>query len=89
MSVESTTNQVSLNQGDMAPKEGEEGHSASKTETAEAEVAGKEAGDPEAGKAQAGGFHIDFPDGGLRSWLVVLGAMIVMGCSFGYLSAFG
>jgi len=30
-----------------------------------------------------------FPDGGREAWLVVLGAMIVNGCSFGYASSFG
>lgn len=30
-----------------------------------------------------------FPEGGTRAWLVVFGAMIVNGCSFGYLSSFG
>ncbi|KAK9428110.1 MFS general substrate transporter [Lipomyces doorenjongii] len=46
--------------------------------------------DIEASKPQDAAFHhVGFPDGGLRAWLVVLGAMIVLGCSFGYLSAFG
>lgn len=30
-----------------------------------------------------------FPEGGLEAWLVVTGAMIVLGCSFGAVSAFG
>lgn len=30
-----------------------------------------------------------FPEGGRQAWLVVLGAMIVNGCSFGYASSFG
>ncbi|KAF4551073.1 Aspyridones efflux protein apdF-like protein [Elsinoe fawcettii] len=33
--------------------------------------------------------HMDVPDGGTRAWLVVLGAMIINGCSFGYSSSFG
>lgn len=40
------------------------------------------------GQGAAGG-PPSFPDGGTRAWLVVLGSMLVMGCSFGYLSAFG
>ena len=43
----------------------------------------------EKSNAQGPTFQPDFPEGGARAWLVVLGAMIVMGCSFGYLSAFG
>lgn len=31
----------------------------------------------------------DFPEGGMKGWLVVVGAMIVTGCNFGYVSAFG
>ena len=31
----------------------------------------------------------DFPEGGLKGWLVVIGAMVTTGCSFGYVSAFG
>ncbi|KAK9365620.1 MFS general substrate transporter [Lipomyces kononenkoae] len=47
--------------------------------------------DIEAAPKPHGAAHhqVSFPDGGLRAWLVVLGAMIVLGCSFGYLSAFG
>ncbi|KAK9349870.1 MFS general substrate transporter [Lipomyces doorenjongii] len=46
--------------------------------------------DIEASKPPDAAFHhVSFPDGGLRAWLVVLGAMIVLGCSFDYLSAFG
>jgi len=30
-----------------------------------------------------------FPEGGRKAWLVVFGAMIVNGCSFGYASSFG
>ena len=30
-----------------------------------------------------------FPDGGTRAWLVVLGAMLANGCSFGYSGSFG
>ncbi|PSK60228.1 Riboflavin transporter MCH5 [Elsinoe australis] len=33
--------------------------------------------------------HLTIPDGGTRAWLVVLGAMIINGCSFGYSSSFG
>lgn len=29
-----------------------------------------------------------FPDGGLRAWLVVLGAFFLMFCTFGYISTF-
>ncbi|KAL1960077.1 hypothetical protein VTO42DRAFT_249 [Malbranchea cinnamomea] len=30
-----------------------------------------------------------FPDGGLRAWLVVVGAFFLMFCTFGYISTFG
>lgn len=30
-----------------------------------------------------------FPDGGLEAWLVVLGATVAIGCSLGYVNAFG
>ena len=30
-----------------------------------------------------------YPEGGLRAWLVVLGAGMVLGCTFGYVSSFG
>ncbi|KAF2226009.1 MFS transporter, MCP family, solute carrier family 16, member 10 [Elsinoe ampelina] len=33
--------------------------------------------------------HMSVPDEGTRAWLVVLGAMIINGCSFGYASSFG
>lgn len=29
-----------------------------------------------------------FPDGGLRAWLVVMGAFLLMFCTFGYISTF-
>lgn len=29
-----------------------------------------------------------FPDGGLRAWLVVVGAFFLMFCTFGYISTF-
>ncbi|GAB7353672.1 hypothetical protein MBLNU459_g4078t1 [Dothideomycetes sp. NU459] len=29
------------------------------------------------------------PEGGLQGWLVVVGAMMIMGCCFGYVSSFG
>lgn len=29
-----------------------------------------------------------FPDGGLRAWLVVVGAFLLMFCTFGYISTF-
>lgn len=32
---------------------------------------------------------LDYPEGGLRSWLVVSGAAAVMFCTFGYLTGFG
>ncbi|KAK6348718.1 hypothetical protein TWF718_006505 [Orbilia javanica] len=33
--------------------------------------------------------EITFPEGGLKAWLIVLGAAISMFCSFGYVNAFG
>lgn len=48
----------------------------------------KSAGEATASKTQGAEWRHGFPDGGLRSWLVLLGAVLVMGCSFGYLSAF-
>jgi hypothetical protein len=33
--------------------------------------------------------EIDFPDGGLRAWLVVAGAACTLFCSFGYINSFG
>ncbi|KAK6519228.1 hypothetical protein TWF281_003064 [Arthrobotrys megalospora] len=44
------------------------------------------AADPE---KQAPPPEITFPDGGLQSWLVVVGASIALFCSFGYVNAFG
>lgn len=32
---------------------------------------------------------LDYPEGGLRAWLVVSGAAAVMFCTFGYLTGFG
>lgn len=31
----------------------------------------------------------DFPEGGLRAWLVVSGSAATMFCTFGYLTGFG
>jgi hypothetical protein len=31
----------------------------------------------------------EFPEGGLQSWLVVLGSAFAMFCSFGYINTFG
>ncbi|KAK9237009.1 MFS general substrate transporter [Lipomyces kononenkoae] len=46
--------------------------------------------DVEARKPHDGAaFAASFPDGGRQAWLVVVGSMIVLGCSFGYLNAFG
>lgn len=33
--------------------------------------------------------ELDYPEGGLRAWLVVSGAAAVMFCTFGYLTGFG
>lgn len=32
---------------------------------------------------------LEYPEGGLRAWLVVSGAAAVMFCTFGYLTGFG
>lgn len=31
----------------------------------------------------------DFPEGGLRAWMVVSGSAAIMFCGFGYLTGFG
>jgi hypothetical protein len=31
----------------------------------------------------------DFPEGGLRAWMVVSGSSAIMFCGFGYLTGFG
>ncbi|KIX08871.1 uncharacterized protein Z518_03528 [Rhinocladiella mackenziei CBS 650.93] len=41
------------------------------------------------GTTTAPPFETTFPEGGWRAWLVVLGSMILLGCSFGWLSSFG
>ncbi len=76
------------------PSENEHNNASAASDTTTAgsmEPSDAEKGGPQNTWAQgggAGGFP-SFPDGGVRAWLVVLGSMIIMGCSFGYLSAFG